>query len=278
MFYKSYEQQFDSSIAHDPVMRSVFNDMCALADQRGIVDMTYQAIAARTRWPIETVVSKIGDLMKPDPESRSKKCEGARLVLLDGTRSWGWRVVNYTEYRKRRDSESRQTQNRDAQRRWRERQKEKKEHKPEGLRKPNDYGAYESADVSGHKQTSAMPSPDARETVSHSNPESAQCRGIVRTPLSPLSQGGNGGRDSRIPIPQDPDPLSSFRLAKEKNRRRRDYIEEEPEPEPESNGWTDELVAAARLQFPDAKLPEKFNALPVDIRAVIQERLKKMAS
>jgi len=274
-FFKFYDQQFDSSIARDPVLRSVFNDMCGLADRNGIVDKNYQTIASMTRWPIETVIAKISELMKPDPDSRSKKCDGARLALLDPTRPWGWRIVNYVEYRNRRDSEARRTQNREAQQRWRDKRKPRKPNISEtGLRKQM------SADVSADKHASAMPVPDARSGVSHSKPESAYADADIKsTPLTP--QGGNGVPDSRIPIPQDPDPMWALRKAKEKRERRREYVNgdsDDDEPEDESGGWTDELVAAARVLFPTANFPEQFDAMPADIRRQIIERAKKSAA
>jgi hypothetical protein len=126
MFYKSYRQQFTSSIARDPMKRAVFNDLCALSDRDGNVDMDYETIAAITRWPVETIISKIGELMKPDPDSRSKRCNGARLVLIDGERPWGWRVVNYELYRNMRSSEDRRHYMRDLMRNKRRRESRQK--------------------------------------------------------------------------------------------------------------------------------------------------------
>jgi hypothetical protein len=126
MFSKSFRQQFDSSIAEDPMRRVIFNDMCILADRHGVVDMTYGAIAAVTRWPIETVIAKIGELMEADPESRSKKCNGARLVLIDSDRNWGWRIVNYEHYRNLRDTEGRNAYMRDLMKNKRRKEKEQR--------------------------------------------------------------------------------------------------------------------------------------------------------
>jgi hypothetical protein len=109
IFVKIHGQILDSSIADDYLLRHVFEDLLKLADSDGVVDMTHQAIAARTRVPIEIIIEKIDELMKPDYASRSFKANGARLVLLDPQqRSWGWRIVNYKHYRdKVRDEESR---------------------------------------------------------------------------------------------------------------------------------------------------------------------------
>lgn len=73
-----------------------------LADKNGHIDMTYQAIAALTGWPLDLLKQAIGTLTQPDPDSRSPEEEGRRLVLLDPTnRQWGWRVVNHGQYREK---------------------------------------------------------------------------------------------------------------------------------------------------------------------------------
>ena len=64
-----------------------------LADKNGCIDHTYEAIARTINVPVEKVVVAIGQLMRPDPESRSREFEGARLVLIDPTRAWGWRLL-----------------------------------------------------------------------------------------------------------------------------------------------------------------------------------------
>lgn len=124
MFAKIFEQIFDSSIACNPTVRHVFMDFLLLADAHGVVDMTYEAISRRTNVPVEVVISAIGELMKADPESRSSKSEGARLVPLDSHRTWGWKIVNYDHYRKLRDEESRRSYFRDAMRESRRKKKE----------------------------------------------------------------------------------------------------------------------------------------------------------
>lgn len=99
MYAKLFTQIFDSSIADNWKHRHVFEDILKLADQEGIVDMTPEAIAARTRMPIEMVKAGIAHLESPDPRSRTKDQEGRRLVRLDPEREWGWLIVNYTKYR-----------------------------------------------------------------------------------------------------------------------------------------------------------------------------------
>lgn len=98
---------------YTPVFDTVFNGtLCGrwpvlpvwltllpLADWRGHIDMTYEAIAGRTGWPLNLLKEGIQELMKPDPHSRTKAEAGRRLVPLDEERGWGWQVVNISVYR-----------------------------------------------------------------------------------------------------------------------------------------------------------------------------------
>jgi hypothetical protein len=80
-------------------------DLLVLADEKGIVDMTIEAVARRTNVPLEIVSSGIAALLKPDPNSRSQEEEGRRIVPLDERRSWGWLIVNYERYRNTKSKE-----------------------------------------------------------------------------------------------------------------------------------------------------------------------------
>lgn len=71
----------------------------SLTDWRGIVDVTPTYIASVTGLPAEEVVACMKRFCEPDPYSRSTDEKGARLVLLDEHRDWGWRVVNIQVYR-----------------------------------------------------------------------------------------------------------------------------------------------------------------------------------
>lgn len=102
MYAKIFTQIFDSSIADNWKHRHVFEDLLKLADKNGVVDMTPEAICSRTRMPAKMINDALIDLSKPDLRSRSKEEEGRRLVLVDPSRSWGWRIVNYRKYREMR--------------------------------------------------------------------------------------------------------------------------------------------------------------------------------
>lgn len=100
MFAKVFSQIFDSSIADDYKLRHFFTDLLVLAEIDGVVDMTPEAIAARTRIPLDDVLGFLKELEKPDPKSRTKRDKGKRIVRLERHRDWGWRIVNYTTYRR----------------------------------------------------------------------------------------------------------------------------------------------------------------------------------
>lgn len=80
---------------------AVFATLLPLADVHGNVDMSYEAIAGRTGWPIELLQLGISQLMEPDKRSRSPNQEGRRMVMLDPERPWGWHLVNHSLYREK---------------------------------------------------------------------------------------------------------------------------------------------------------------------------------
>lgn len=76
-----------------------FQQMIVLCDADGILDMTPQALAARTSIPFEIIQTGVEVLEKPDPYSRTPGDDGRRIVRLDEHRPWGWRLVNHHVYR-----------------------------------------------------------------------------------------------------------------------------------------------------------------------------------
>jgi len=73
--------------------------MLVLCNQDGVLDMTPQAMAARTSIPLEIITKGIGILSEPDPYTRTPGEEGRRIILMDDRRPWGWLIVNYAKYR-----------------------------------------------------------------------------------------------------------------------------------------------------------------------------------
>lgn len=61
--------------------------------------MTHEAISRRTNVPLDILKESITKLESPDPKSRSKEFNGARIIRLDAHRDWGWVIVNYHKYR-----------------------------------------------------------------------------------------------------------------------------------------------------------------------------------
>ena len=75
--------------------------LLALADRHGVVDATPEYIASVTGMPIADLLGCIERFLDPDPKSRTTENQGRRLVAVDATRAWGWRIVNFAKYRER---------------------------------------------------------------------------------------------------------------------------------------------------------------------------------
>lgn len=73
----------------------------SMSDKNGVVDVTTAYISNVTGLPHEEVVACMIRFCEPDKYSRSSEENGARLVLVDANRPWGWRVVNHTKYREK---------------------------------------------------------------------------------------------------------------------------------------------------------------------------------
>lgn len=72
--------------------------LIVLSTPDGIVDMTPQAIAARTSIPLDIIKKGLSKLEETDPYSRTPGDDGRRIVLIDEHRPWGWRLVNHWKY------------------------------------------------------------------------------------------------------------------------------------------------------------------------------------
>jgi hypothetical protein len=73
----------------------------SLSDRNGIVDVTQHYLAGVTGLAVEEVKACMARFCEADPHSRSKEAAGARLVLLEDHRDWGWRIVNHAYYREK---------------------------------------------------------------------------------------------------------------------------------------------------------------------------------
>lgn len=118
-----FDTVFDGTLCGKWPALPVWLTILPLADWRGHIDITPQAIVARTGWPIELLMQGIEELMRPDPQSRSRDEDGRRLALIDPNRSWGWRVVNIQKYRSKASGQDQIADGRNAEkvRRYKER-------------------------------------------------------------------------------------------------------------------------------------------------------------
>jgi hypothetical protein len=99
MFAKLFVSMYDGTLCANWKALVTFQQMLILCDREGFIDMTPQAIAARTGIPLEIITEGIEVLEKPDPHSRTSTLEGRRIERLDDSRPWGWQVINYPKYR-----------------------------------------------------------------------------------------------------------------------------------------------------------------------------------
>lgn len=97
-----------------------FQQMIVLCDADGVVDMTPQAMAARTSIPLEIIQKGLEILEQSDPYTRTPGEDGKRITRLDDHRPWGWKIVNHAHYKYLVDTETVKAQNRERQRRHRE--------------------------------------------------------------------------------------------------------------------------------------------------------------
>lgn len=73
----------------------------SLADKHGVVDVTHQYISTVTGLAMPEVVACMKRFCEADYGSRSPSEAGARLILLEEHREWGWQIVNHALYREK---------------------------------------------------------------------------------------------------------------------------------------------------------------------------------
>lgn len=99
MYGKIFSSMYDGSLYGQWEAIVTMQQLIVLCDIAGVVDMTPQAIAARTSIPLEIIQKGLELLMMPDKYSRTPDCDGRRIELIDDRRPWGWHIVNYEKYR-----------------------------------------------------------------------------------------------------------------------------------------------------------------------------------
>lgn len=98
MYGKIFDSMYEGTLYGHWEAIVTLQQMLVLCNQDGVLDMTPQAMAARTSIPLEIITKGIGILAEVDPYSRTPDEDGRRIVLLDEHRPWGWRIVNYAKY------------------------------------------------------------------------------------------------------------------------------------------------------------------------------------
>lgn len=99
MYGKIFASMYDGTLYGHWQAIVTFQQMIVLCDGDGLIDMTPQAIAARTSIPLEIIQKGVEVLEQPDPYTRTPGDDGRRIVRLDDHRPWGWRLVNHHVYR-----------------------------------------------------------------------------------------------------------------------------------------------------------------------------------
>jgi len=98
MYGKIYTTIYEGTLYGHWEAIVTMQQLIVLASPDGIVDMTPQALAARTSIPLKIIEKGLKVLSDPDPHSRTPGDDGRRIALLDDHRPWGWRLVNHEKY------------------------------------------------------------------------------------------------------------------------------------------------------------------------------------
>lgn len=125
--------------------------LLSMTDWRGEIDATQQYIATVTGLSLDEVSACIERFCQPDHRSRSEDENGARLVLIDPSRDWGWRVVNIQKYRDRASGRDQVADGRNAEkvRRYKSRQT------------PGDTGGHRGTPVDTHSYSDSNTNKDS---------------------------------------------------------------------------------------------------------------------
>jgi hypothetical protein len=98
MYGKVFDSIYDGTLYGHWEAIVTMQQMIVLASPDGVVDMTPQAMAARTSIPLDIIQKGLKVLAEPDPYTRTPGEDGRRIVLMDEHRPWGWRLVNHGKY------------------------------------------------------------------------------------------------------------------------------------------------------------------------------------
>lgn len=115
-FAKLYSGITESSLwSGSKDTRILFITMLAKADSTCFVEASLSGLCRVANLTREEVESALSDLMSPDPDSKSDVLDGRRVVKVPK----GFMIVNYEEYRNRRDEQERREYMREYMRTYR---------------------------------------------------------------------------------------------------------------------------------------------------------------
>lgn len=99
MYAKIFRQIYEGTLADNWQALVTFQQLLILSDADGVVDMTPNAIHRVTGIPLDIITAGLEVLAAADQGSRTPAMEGRRIVRIDESRNWGWRIVNKQLYR-----------------------------------------------------------------------------------------------------------------------------------------------------------------------------------
>lgn len=105
MYAKLFSSITESSLWSEPKeVRLLFVTMLAKADQTGFVEASVPGLARVANLTVEETVTALSALQNPDPFSKNPDNEGRRIAVVPR----GFMLLNYEEYRSRRNVAERQ--------------------------------------------------------------------------------------------------------------------------------------------------------------------------
>lgn len=198
----AFASMYDGTLCGQWPAAAVWASLLPLLDVHGELNMTFEAISARTGWPMDLLKQGVLALMQPDSDSQSPAEDGRRLVPLDPARSWGWRAVNHDKYRekarKQNGDRTRVASGENVGRMRRRREAELGDQRPAPTRA--DPLSDSDSDTDTNKKKNIYTSPE----VSAGTKESEAPAGTPKRKRS---------RTERAASPLEPEELGEFRLA-----------------------------------------------------------------
>lgn len=116
MYAKLFSSITESSLWSEPKeVRLLFVTMLAKADQVGFVEASVIGLARVANLSVEETQAALEVLRSPDPYSKNPANEGRRIIDVQG----GFMLLNYEDYRERRNAEERREYMREYMREYR---------------------------------------------------------------------------------------------------------------------------------------------------------------